>query len=42
VALRGDGLDDGPELIGAREPSRAGGADGVDVESDASGIPCRT
>jgi hypothetical protein len=32
----GDGLDDGPELVGAREPARAGGPDGVDVEGDAA------
>ena len=32
----GDGLDDGAELVGAREPARAGGADGVDVEGDAA------
>ncbi|KAF8776668.1 hypothetical protein HU200_003394 [Digitaria exilis] len=30
-----DGLDDGPELVGAREPAGSGGPDGVDVEGDA-------
>lgn len=32
----GDGLDDGPELVGAGEAAGAGGARGVDVEGDAA------
>nr|TKW28616.1 hypothetical protein SEVIR_3G339900v2 [Setaria viridis] len=32
----GDGLHDGPELVGPREPAGAGGPDGVDVEGDAA------
>lgn len=32
----GDGLDDRPELLGAREPAGSGGPDGVDVEGDAA------